>query len=123
MRTTPVRSLRQRVLMRAKAAAVYGSLVRAREHATFTGAAAQMRAVAGGRFRLYDGSFEGTVVDLVPNQSVVRAWRTTGWPKGHFSIARLELAPVGGGTRIDLSQYGIPASDFRDISEGWKTYY
>ncbi len=50
-------------------------------------------------------------------------WRSTEWPKGHYSIAQFQLQKVAGGTRLTFEQYGIPSGDFQDIAEGWKTFY
>ena len=118
-----VKNLRQSVTIRASPHDVYTTLVDPKEHAKFSGGSARMVAKPGGRFAHYDGSLEGIVVDLEKDRRIVLAWRSTGWPKGHFSIAEFVLTQVAGGTRLDFSQFGIPASDFADISEGWRQYY
>jgi activator of HSP90 ATPase len=118
-----VKNLRQTVTIRATPRDVYTTLVNAREHAKFSGATARMTAKPGGRFTHYDGSLEGFVVHLDPDRRIVLAWRSTGWPEGHYSIADFRLSKVAGGTRVDFSQHGIPTSDFADIADGWRQYY
>jgi activator of HSP90 ATPase len=123
MAASKVRNLRQSVTIKATPNDVYDTLVRARRHAEFTGAAARLEAKVGGRFEHYDGSLSGVVVDLDPGRRIVLAWRSSGWPERHYSIAEFDLKPVAGGTKLVFSQYGIPESDFEDIADGWKTYY
>jgi activator of HSP90 ATPase len=118
-----VKNLRQIVTINAAPRAVYTALIDPKEHARFTGAAAKSVAKPGGRFSRWDGSLEGFVVYLEKDRRIVLAWRSTGWPEGHYSIADFLLTKVKGGTRIEFSQFGIPASDFADISDGWRQYY
>jgi activator of HSP90 ATPase len=118
-----VKNLRQVVTIRASPHAVYTTLVDPKEHAKFSGAAAKMVARPGGAFSLYDASLVGVVVHLEKDRRIVLAWRSTGWPEGHYSIAEFLLTKAAGGTRVEFSQYGIPASDFADISDGWRHYY
>jgi activator of HSP90 ATPase len=123
MAGTKVRNLSQTATIRASPMTVYETLVRASEHAKFTGASARLEAKVGGRFEHYDGSLSGVVVALDPGKRIVLAWRSSEWPEGHHSIADFTLRPVAGGTKVEFAQYGIPASDFDDIADGWRTYY
>ncbi len=117
------KNLKQTVSLRAKPKEVYDLLIDPKQHAMFTGADAQIDARPGGRFTHYDASLEGFVVHLEPGARIVLAWRSTGWPRGHYSIADITLKATGSGTRLDFSQFGIPAYDFDEIREGWRTYY
>ena len=99
-----VRNLRQTVTIRSPPTEVYETLVRASEHAKFTGAKAKLEAKVGGRFEHYDGSLRGVVVDLDPGRRLVLAWRSSEWPEGHYSIAQFVLRPAGRGTKLEFSQ-------------------
>jgi len=121
--TLAVKNLRQTVTIHATPHAVYTTIVDAKEHAKFSGAAAHIVARPGGRFAYYDRSLVGFVLHLENDRRIVLAWRSTGWPEGHYSIADFVLSKVAGGTRLEFSQFGIPAADFSDISEGWRQYY
>ncbi|MCI4372284.1 MAG: SRPBCC domain-containing protein [Thermoplasmata archaeon] len=123
MHSVAVKNLRQSVTIRSSPHHVYTTLVDAKEHAKFSGAAARLVAKPGGRFSHYDGSLEGFVVHLEKDRRIVLAWRSSGWPAGHYSIAQFVLTKVAGGTRLEFSQFGIPASDFASISDGWRQYY
>jgi activator of HSP90 ATPase len=123
VRTMAVKNLRQTVTIGASPHAVYTTLVNPKEHAKFSGAEARLDPRPGGRFSHYDGSLVGVVVHLQKDRRIVLAWRSTGWPDGHYSIADFRLSPVGKGTRLEFCQYGIPSSDFADIADGWRQYY
>ncbi|HEY1199049.1 MAG TPA: SRPBCC domain-containing protein [Thermoplasmata archaeon] len=118
-----VKNLRQTATVKATPNDVYDALVDPVQHARFTGAAAKISARVGSAFSLYDRSLTGIVIASERGRRLVLAWRSEGWPKGHYSIAQFILAKVRGGTRITFEQFGIPASDYADIREGWKQYY
>ncbi len=118
-----VKNLEQSVTFRSSPHDVYETLVNSRKHTKFTGAPARLEAKPGGRFTHYGGELEGLVVDLKKDSRIVLAWRSSGWPKGHYSIAQFDLRKVRGGTRLDFAQFGIPTGDFKDIAEGWRQYY
>lgn len=122
-KTMSARNLRQTVQIKASPHDVFEALVNPREHAKFTGATAKMERRVGGRFAHWDNSLQGIVVDLKKDSRIVLAWRSTGWPEGHYSIAQFDLSPSKGGTKLVFSQYGIPSDDFADIQDGWKQYY
>jgi activator of HSP90 ATPase len=118
-----VKDLRQSVTLKASPEEVYRTLVDSKEHARFTGASARISGRAGTSFELYDRSLTGIVVAAEKGRRLVLAWRSEEWPKGHYSIAQFSFTKVRGGTRLTFEQFGIPASDYADIREGWKQYY
>ena len=118
-----VKNLRQTVTVKASPNSVYDTLVDPVEHTRFTGAAAKISGKVGSTFSLYDRSLTGVVVASERGRRLVLAWRSEGWPKGHYSIAQFTFDRIKGGTRITFEQFGIPASDFADIRDGWKQFY
>lgn len=118
-----VKNLKQSVTIKASPKEVYDLLVDPAQHAEFTGGAAEFDPRPGGKFSAYDGDLGGRVIELEPGRRILLAWRSSGWPKGHYSLADFSLKKVAGGTRLDFEQYGIPTTDFADIRSGWKQYY
>jgi activator of HSP90 ATPase len=118
-----VRNLKQSVTIKASPVEVYDTLVDPERHAAFSGAEAEMDPKPGGVFTAYGGDLEGRVLELTRGRRIVLAWRSRGWPKGHYSIADFSFKKVAGGTRLEFAQYGIPVGDFADIRSGWKDYY
>lgn len=78
---------------------------------------------AGGAFALYGGYITGRHVELVPNVRVVQAWRTGGWPRGVYSIAKFELVELGTGSRIVFDHTGFPKGEAQSLASGWTAHY
>ncbi len=54
----------------------------------------------------------------------MQAWRSKAWPAGTYSIASFVLSrKAGGRTQLAFTHVGVPAFDFKDISQGWRTFY
>lgn len=118
------KTIRQQVLLPAAPKKVYAALMEEKQHAAFTEGAAKISKKVGGAFSCYDGYITGLNVELVPGQRIVQAWRSQDWPAGTFSLVTFALkAAAGGKTKLTFTHLGVPASDYKDKSEGWRTYY
>ena len=118
------KTIRQKVVLPAAPKKVYAALMEEKQHAAFTENAAKISKKAGGAFSCYDGYVTGLNVELVPGKRIVQAWRAQDWPKGTFSLVTFGFAPAAGGkTRLTFTHLGVPASDYKDKCEGWRTYY
>ena len=112
------------VLLRATPKEVYDALMDQKKHAQFTGERARIRAKPGAAFSCYDGYITGITLELEPARRIVQAWRSRGWPPGHFSIVMFELAKrPGGRTQLRFTQVGVPANDYAKKNQGWRTHY
>ena len=111
------------VEFRAKPKDVYDAYLDSRRHARMTGQPAKMSKKEGGRFTAGGTYISGTNVELIPGKRIVQAWRASEWPKGTYSILRLELKPKGKGSRLIVDHLGIP-DEFRDgVDSGWTEFY
>jgi uncharacterized protein YndB with AHSA1/START domain len=116
--------IRQSVTIGAPPRKVYEALINEKRHAKFTGAKAVISRKVGGAFTCYGTYLTGFNVDLVPGKRIVQAWRSSGWPKGTFSIATFAMSRSRGGkTRLAFTQVGVPASSRMHINQGWRTHY
>jgi len=84
---------------------------------------AEISREVGGSFALFGGYITGRHVELVPNERIVQAWRTGGWPPGVYSIARFDLVEQGSGTKIVFDHTGFPKGDAESLASGWKAHY
>src|SRR6202795_3197096 len=84
---------------------------------------AEISREVGGAFALFGGYITGRHVELVPNERIVQAWRTGGWPPGVYSIAKFELVEQGSGTRIVFDHTGFPKGEAEVLASGWKAHY
>jgi activator of HSP90 ATPase len=115
--------IHQEVTFDASPARVYRALLDAKEHATFTGAPAEISADEGARFSVYGGKVSGRNVEIVPDALIVQAWRVSDWPAGVYTLARFELKGEGKATRLVFDQDGIPDGAGEHLDVGWKRMY
>ena len=90
---------------------------------SFSAASAKIDAVAGGSFSLFDGHIVGRILELVPNERIVEAWRVVDWPAGIYSIARFEFRSNGTGTTVVFDHTGFPPGLKAHLSDGWQEHY
>ena len=84
----------------------------------------EISAQEGGQFALFGGHILGRHIELVPGTRVVQAWRTSGWPVGLYSVARMELAAAAnGGTTLTFDHTGFPKGQGKHLAEGWYGNY
>jgi len=118
------KTIRHIVTVGAPPGAVYAALVNEGEHARFTGEPATISRKVGGSFTCYGGHLTGINLELVPSRRIVQAWRARDWPAGVHSIVSFTLSrKAGGRTRILFTHVGVPASEFKGIDKGWRTFY
>jgi len=103
---------------------IYKAWLDGKEHAAFTGEAAESDPRVGGHFTAFGDYIKGTNLELVPNKKIVQAWRTTEFSDGHGD-SRLEitLEKVNGGTKVTLNHTGIPDGRGESYKDGWKKFY
>lgn len=102
---------------------VYDAYLDSRRHARFTGQSASMSHKEGGRFTGGDTYISGYNLELIPGRRIVQAWRASEWPKGAYSVLRLELRSKGRGTAMTVDHLAIP-DEFRDgVDKGWYEFY
>jgi activator of HSP90 ATPase len=89
----------------------------------FSDSSAKIDPMLGGAFSLFDGHITGRILELVPDQRIVEAWRVVDWPVGVYSIARFDLSAEGKGTRVIFEHIGFPEGLKEHLSVGWQQHY
>jgi len=110
---------------------VYNLLLSSREFSActkksfdiFSASSAKIDSLVGGTFTLFDGHITGRILDLVPHQRIVEAWRVVDWPAGVYSIARFDISAEGSGTRVIFEHVGFPEGLKEHLSIGWQQHY
>ncbi len=117
-------TIHQEIDLAASPDRVYAALLDAKQFGALTGGlATEISREAGGAFSVFGGHIVGRQVELVPGRRIVQAWRVVDWPEGVYSIARFELRPQQGGTRLIFDHTGFPP-DLRDhLASGWEDHY
>jgi uncharacterized protein YndB with AHSA1/START domain len=103
---------------------VYQAWLDGKEHAWFTGGAAEIDPQVGGRFTVWDGYIQGSTTDLEVNTHIRQTWRTTDFPEDSpDSIIDLTLEAVPEGVRLSLVHTRIPEGQKDEYEKVWREYY
>ncbi len=102
---------------------VYELLMNSILHAAFTGESARISRRIGGLFSAYNGYCSGKTIELIPDQKIVQLWRASDWPADVYSTVVYEFMPTAKGTRLVVTQSGVPQEFVASIAEGWKEFY
>lgn len=93
-------------------------------HSAFTGSPAKTSAKVGATFSAWDGYISGVNVELVKYKKIVQRWRTTEFGDNDpDSLVKIVLENTPAGTKLSLTQSGIPAGQSSDYKQGWKDFY
>jgi activator of HSP90 ATPase len=87
----------------------------------WTGENAQMQAVEGTEFSLWDDSIVGKNISFEPNKKIVQQWYF-GEQK-EPSIVTIILHDNKGKTSVEVRHTNIPDEDFDEIVKGWNDIY
>ncbi len=89
----------------------------------FTAMSAIIDSAPGGTFTVFDGHIFGRILELVPGQRIVEAWRVVDWPAGIYSIAKFEFKRKGSGAQLIFDHVGFPEGLKKHLSIGWQQHY
>ncbi len=87
----------------------------------WTGEKAQMQAVEGTEFSLWDDSIVGKNISFEPNKKIVQQWYFG--EQTEPSIVTIILHDNIGKTSVEVRHTNIPDEDFVDIVKGWNEIY
>jgi uncharacterized protein YndB with AHSA1/START domain len=115
------KTIKQKVKFRASPERIFRLLVDSKMHAALTGEKATIGRRVGDAFSTRNGHVSGIIVDLVPGERVVQAWRTRDFPVGIFSMATFQLCGTeDGGTELVLTHRGVPKHLIPAIEQDWR---
>ena len=117
-------AIHQEVVLNASRQRVYAALTDEEQFRKVSnGLEAQISKEAGGAFSLFGKAISGRHVQLVPGERLVQAWRSEGWPAGHYSIVRFDLKEQGAQTKIVFDHTGFPKGQAEHLAGGWEQHY
>ena len=117
------RTIRQTALVRgATTADIYATLMDGERHGALSGQPAKVSSRVGGKWNV-GHDLEGKQLKLVKDKRIVQTWRANNWPKTNLSKVTFKLTRTAVGTRIELTQTGVPSQFYKEISAGWRAYY
>jgi activator of HSP90 ATPase len=120
--------IHQEAIIQATPEQVYEVLVDGGKFAAATGAPAQIGDREGEPFTLFGGRVEGRLIELVPGERMVQAWRfgdehPDTWEAGVYSVVRFSLFRAGEATRLVIDHTGIPPEWEEHIESGYPAFY
>ncbi|CAL8071897.1 unnamed protein product [Calicophoron daubneyi] len=89
----------------------------------FTRGEAIVDSVVDGQYCVFGGNVTGRFRTLEPGKTIQMQWRKREWPEGHHSILTILLESFEGGTRLNLTQTGVPAYDLENTTSGWRSNF
>jgi activator of HSP90 ATPase len=118
------KTIRQEVILPARAEKLYAMYLDAKAHAAFTGAPVVISGKPGSRFSAFGGALSGKMLFTVPGRLIVQAWRSTNFgKKDPDSILILAFSHAGENGRIELTHVNVADRDADGVRRGWKSYY
>lgn len=100
---------------------VYQALTNPVSLQLWTGEEAEMSAVPGSEFSLWEGSITGKNLEFEENKKIVQQWYFGD--QEDKSMVTIKLHPDKHGTSAELRHTNIPDEAFDDIVEGWDGAY
>ncbi len=116
-------SLHQEIDLKTTSARFYALILDPKRFTAFSHEPADIHPEAGGAFSMFGARILGRNVELLPNQRIVQAWRSAGWPPGVYSIVRFEIKEQGTQTRVILDHTGFPVGQYDNLFSGWHSHY
>ena len=108
----------------AKPADIYKAWLSTKGHAAMTGSPAKVNGKIGGKFTAWDGYIFGSTLELVQDQFIVQAWRTSEFPDdAPDSLVEISLKEIKGGTKVTLTHTQIPTGQEDSYRQGWEDFY
>ena len=102
---------------------LYQTILDQKQFAAFSGMIPTIDPTPGGAFSLFGGLITGRNVELIPNPSIVQAWRPGHWDPGIYSIVHFEFQPHADETTLVFDHTGFPAAEYDHLDWGWYHHY
>ncbi len=119
------KSIEQKIHINATPHEIYEIFMDSKKHSKLTESEAVISRKVGGKFSVWEGAISGKNVELVEDKKIVQTWKSDGedWAKNPYSTITVILESDDRGTVINFTHEDIPESAFKNVKEGWKTYY
>ncbi len=116
-----MKNIKRYYILNAEPKDVYNALTNKTMLEIWTGETAEMAAIPGTGFSLWDGSITGINLEFEENKKIVQQWFFD--EENTDSIVTLKLHPHKKGTSLELVHTNIPDDAYENISDGWDEDY
>lgn len=116
-----VNTIKRSFFIRAARHDVWNALVDPKILAAWGAGPARMSARTGAKFSLWGGDIFGKNVEVVKEKKLVQEWSAKAWEKPSKVTIVLKLEKLG--TKIELTQTGVPKQEYASYRDGWQDSY
>lgn len=116
-------TITDKITFNAKPEQLFEALTGSEKFGLVTGAPTEIDATAGGAFSLFGGMIQGRMIEVVPNERIVQAWRAGNWDAGVYSLVKFELHQDGEDTLLVFEHVGFPEGQAEHLKTGWQENY
>jgi len=116
-------TIRHEISIPASPDTVFTALTDENRFAEMTGQPASIEPRPGGAFSRFGDQVTGRIIEYVPGERLIEAWRVAPWSAGKYSVVRFDLAARDGGTLLVLEQDGYPPDNREHLVAGWEKMY
>ena len=116
-----MRNFKKTYHINAEPSDIYAALTNPNTIELWSGYPAQMPAMTGEEFSMWEGDICGKIIDLVPDKKVVQEWYFGD--REVESVVTITISGNGGNTEVTVEHTNIPVEDYQNIAEGWNEYY
>ncbi|MGM0867421.1 MAG: SRPBCC domain-containing protein [Bacillota bacterium] len=117
-------TIHEEIIFKTKPELLYQALTDSIQFGELTGGApTDIQAKAGGSFSCFGGMIEGRMIELVPNERIVQAWRAGNWDPGVYSLVKFEFKKQEDETLLVFDHIGFPEGQGEHLKAGWTENY
>ena len=116
--------IRQSVVLPASAEKLFEMYINPLTHQAITGAFVEIGGKRGSKFKAFDGTLTGTILEVIKPRLIIQSWRSTNFmTEDPDPTLILSFTSEGDEGRIDLIHLDVPDQDYDGINQGWEKYY
>ncbi len=113
------RAISMSATFRAKPEEVFRALTDAKEIRKWSGQQGKVEAKVGGKFEMFDGWAQGTVLAFKSGKILSHTWHTADWDEDtKHSIVKYSFSATKSGTKVTLKHLGLPDEKSRKEHQG-----
>jgi activator of HSP90 ATPase len=112
-----------KIILPAKAKAIFDAWLDSDKHTAMTGGEAIASRLEGDSFSAWDGYIWGRNLKLIPNSEIIQSWRTSQFSESDTdSQLRIQFHDVPQGCELELSHTMLPEGQDHYL-KGWQEHY
>ena len=118
------KTIQQSVEIAAPPGQLYSTYLDSKKHSAVVGSKVSINPKVGGRFSAFGGGLSGKILHLVPKETIIQTWRSSGWSKKTpDSVLILTFSKTRKGGQVNIVHANVPDKDVSGVKQGWNNFY